>query len=72
MVFTLLQKLLNARAFFEYRRLAGSTRCCLGHYIKIIKCIVRAKVARKVSPRKVARKQGSKVARKVKVISRRR
>ncbi len=26
--------------------LAGATRRCPGHYIKIIKCIVRAKVAR--------------------------
>jgi hypothetical protein len=34
-----------------YIRLAGSTRRCPGHYIKIIKCIVRAKVARKVSPK---------------------
>ncbi len=34
-----------------YFLLAGSTRRCLGHYIKIIKCIVRAKVARKVSPK---------------------
>ncbi len=34
-----------------YRKLAGSTRRCPGHYIKIIKCIVRAKVARKVSPK---------------------
>jgi hypothetical protein len=32
-------------------KLAGSTRRCPGHYIKIIKCIVRAKVARKVSPK---------------------
>ena len=31
--------------------LAGSTRRCPGHYIKVIKCIVRAKVARKVSPK---------------------
>jgi hypothetical protein len=29
-----------------YNQLAGSTRRCPGHYIKIIKCIVRAKVAR--------------------------
>ena len=34
-----------------YIRLAGSTRRCPGHYIKMIKCIVRAKVARKVSPK---------------------
>jgi hypothetical protein len=33
------------------KTLAGSTRRCPGHYIKIIKCIVRAKVARKVSPK---------------------
>ena len=32
-----------------YIRLAGSTRRCPGHCIKIIKCTVRAKVARKVS-----------------------
>ena len=35
----------------NYHILAGSTRRCPGHYIKIIKCIVRAKVARKVSPK---------------------
>ncbi len=35
----------------SYNLLAGSTRHCPGHYIKIIKCIVRAKVARKVSPK---------------------
>ncbi len=35
----------------DYKVLAGSTRRCPGHYIKIIKCIVRAKVARKVSPK---------------------
>jgi hypothetical protein len=29
-----------------YRVLAGATRPCPGHYIKIIKCTVRAKVAR--------------------------
>ena len=34
-----------------YLILAGSTWRCPGHYIKIIKCIVRAKVARKVSPK---------------------
>jgi len=34
-----------------YLLLAGSTQHCPGHYIKIIKCIVRAKVARKVSPK---------------------
>jgi hypothetical protein len=34
-----------------YFTLAGSTRRCPGHYIKMIKCIVRAKVARKVSPK---------------------
>ena len=34
-----------------YIRLAGSTRRCPGHYFKMIKCIVRAKVARKVSPK---------------------
>jgi hypothetical protein len=33
-------------AFFAYIKLAGATRHCPGHYIKIIKCIVRAKVAR--------------------------
>ncbi len=31
--------------------LAGATRPCPGHYIKIIKCTVRAKVARYVSPK---------------------
>jgi hypothetical protein len=41
----------------KYRKLARSTRRCPGHYIKIIKCIVRAKVARKVSP-KVLQSQG--------------
>jgi hypothetical protein len=34
-----------------YILLAGSTRHCPGHYIKIIKCVVRAKVATKVSPK---------------------
>ncbi len=29
----------------------GATWRCPGHYIKILKCIVRAKVARKVSPK---------------------
>ena len=33
-----------------YIRLAGATRPCPGHYIQIIKCTVRAKVARYVSP----------------------
>jgi len=32
-------------------KLAGATRPCPGHYIKIIKCTVRAKVARYVSPK---------------------
>ena len=36
---------------YKYETLAGSTRHCPGHYIKIIKCIVRAKVAMKVSPK---------------------
>ncbi len=36
---------------YFYIKLAGSTQRCPGHYIKIIKCIVRAKVARKVSPK---------------------
>jgi hypothetical protein len=35
----------------KYLKLAGSTWRCPGHYIKIIKCIVWAKVARKVSPK---------------------
>jgi hypothetical protein len=47
MYFLMLQKGLNNK----YSLLAGSTLRCLGHYIKIIKCIVRAKVARKVSPK---------------------
>ncbi len=34
-----------------YNLLAGATRPCPGHYIKIIKCTVRAKVARYVSPK---------------------
>ena len=34
-----------------YIRLAGATRPCPGHYIQIIKCTVRAKVARYVSPK---------------------
>jgi hypothetical protein len=39
-------------SIFHYNYiLAGSTRRCPGHYIKKIKCIVRAKVARKVSPK---------------------
>ncbi len=29
----------------KYNILAGATRRCPGHYIEIIKCIVRAKVA---------------------------
>jgi hypothetical protein len=33
-------------ANLDYLKLAGATRHCPGHYIKIIKCIVRAKVAR--------------------------
>jgi hypothetical protein len=34
-----------------YLLLAGATRPCPGHYIKLIKCTVRAKVARYVSPK---------------------
>jgi hypothetical protein len=33
-------------SFENMKKLAGTTQRCPGHYIKIIKCIVRAKVAR--------------------------
>ncbi len=48
---TIMTKGLPLPSLQFYIELAGSTRRCPGHYIKIIKCIVRAKVARKVSPK---------------------
>ena len=51
MIFLLHYRLKLWLSVNNYRILAGSTRRCPGHCIKIIKCTVRAKVARKVRPK---------------------